>query len=127
MINYYFKFWELLDTVFLALKKKPLRMSRIYAFIVRLSDVFDSIPACFSSFGNCFTLLYSTERQNKHSKLDVRHLMATFVDRTQSWAVIGLNLIVHVIMCNRLCHQWCIRPLILDFNRLLLFCNSRGG
>ena len=26
MINYYFKYWELADTVFLALKKKPLGM-----------------------------------------------------------------------------------------------------
>lgn len=29
MINYYFKYLELLDTVFLALKKKPMRMSRL--------------------------------------------------------------------------------------------------
>lgn len=28
MINYYFKYLELIDTVFLAAKKKPLRMSR---------------------------------------------------------------------------------------------------
>lgn len=30
MVNYYFKYLELLDTVFLALKKKPLRKASLF-------------------------------------------------------------------------------------------------
>ena len=38
MVNYYFKYLELLDTVFLALKKKPLGMpSLIHSFTVPTS------------------------------------------------------------------------------------------
>lgn len=50
MINYYFKYLELLDTVFLALKKKPLGMSPLGAFrsfkdsiyIIKLSCMFST-------------------------------------------------------------------------------------
>ena len=30
MVNYYFKYLELLDTVFLAFKKKPMRKSKLF-------------------------------------------------------------------------------------------------
>lgn len=30
MINYYFKYWELVDTIFLVLKKKPLQFLHVY-------------------------------------------------------------------------------------------------
>jgi hypothetical protein len=64
MINYYFKYLELLDTVFLALKKKPLRalgpqLTAFYPFqrVIR-------IPPCFPPFRDCSALLYSIKWQN---------------------------------------------------------------
>lgn len=61
MINYYFKYLELLDTVFLALKKKPL--GKLQYLLVRLkppSRVL-SLPPCFPPFRDCVTLLHTTE------------------------------------------------------------------
>ena len=71
LINYYFKFWELLDTIFLVLKKKPLRMCLLLAFILDLFfHVMHRVLTRFPSLGNCFTLLYTAQRQNKYSKLN---------------------------------------------------------
>ena len=61
MINYYFKYLELLDTVFLALKKKPL--GKLQYLLVRLkppSHVL-SLPPCFPPFRDCVTLLHTIE------------------------------------------------------------------
>lgn len=62
MINYYFKYIELFDTVFLALKKKPLGMRcHIVRGIHALTGLFlYSFPSCISSFRNCSVMLCAT-------------------------------------------------------------------
>jgi hypothetical protein len=64
MINYYFKYLELLDTIFLALKKKPLRMLRPQPIAFHLFQRITRIPACVSSFRDRYALLYPIKWQN---------------------------------------------------------------
>jgi len=102
-MNYYCKYWELIDTIFLALKKKPL-------------------SACsLSNLAACSALRYS--RQHSYTSSTMRQLLCcaihswmerlasyvTFVHLSsprqnsythQQWAVISLNLAVHVLMCT---------------------------
>lgn len=65
MINYYFKYLELLDTVFLAFKKKPLRESHL-VLIQDLSHSRRRIPSRLPSLCNCFALLFPTEWQDQY-------------------------------------------------------------
>jgi hypothetical protein len=63
MINYYFKYLELLDTVFLAFKKKPLRefFQASDARVISYSDrVLTRLPPCCHGL----TLLLSVEWQD---------------------------------------------------------------
>ncbi|PPQ69639.1 hypothetical protein CVT26_001515 [Gymnopilus dilepis] len=73
MINYYFKYLELLDTVFLALKKKPLQFLHVFHH-------------------SATALLCYTQLNGKTSIPNSR------LKSTQSWSVIVLNLAVHVVM-----------------------------
>lgn len=73
MINYFYKYLELLDTVFLALKKKPLGMTRVeYTFISRLLTTLCSIPPRIPPFCNCASLLHSAQWENKYRKFVLR-------------------------------------------------------
>ncbi|KAL0071971.1 Fatty acyl-CoA elongase/Polyunsaturated fatty acid specific elongation enzyme [Marasmius tenuissimus] len=82
MINYYFKYLELLDTVFLAFKKKPLGKKFIFgAFMLFDRRVFVAFLHVFHH--SATALLCYSQLEGKTSI---------------SWTVICLNLGVHVLM-----------------------------
>lgn len=82
MINYYIKYVELIDTVFLVLKKKPLGASAFrYILLLELTrKAFLHVFHHAATAVLCFTQL---EGQT-----------------SVQWVVISLNLLVHVIMCQ---------------------------
>lgn len=60
MINYFFKYLELFDTVFLALKKKPMREFAVFPFCFpHLMCSHNRVPPCVSPLGNGFAMLHS--------------------------------------------------------------------
>lgn len=66
MVNYYFKYLELLDTVFLALKKKPMREFPVdphTPFLISGSSYL-RIPSCLPPLRNCFTVLHAAQRKD---------------------------------------------------------------
>lgn len=72
MVNYYFKYLELLDTVFLAFKKKPLRELSPFSESPKFLIVFTPGPrvlACLPSLCHCPSLLLSTQWQDFHREL----------------------------------------------------------
>jgi len=67
IINYYFKYLELFDTIFLVLKKKPLRK---YAVSVMASVIdllqLHRISPCLPSFRDGFIMFHAAQRKNQH-------------------------------------------------------------
>lgn len=60
MVNYLFKYVELFDTVFLALKKKPMREFGFSHASLTLGLVIVRISSRLPPFGDSFALLHST-------------------------------------------------------------------
>lgn len=65
MINYYFKYLELIDTVFLAFKKKPLGQCFLPSVLLFPQGI-RSVLACFPPFCHGLALLLSTQRENQY-------------------------------------------------------------
>lgn len=65
MINYYFKYIELFDTVFLALKKKPLGLCSSLHHVNPPYNVMSSLPARLSPLCNGFIMLRTVEWQDE--------------------------------------------------------------
>jgi fatty acid elongase 3 len=107
MINYYIKYVELIDTVFLALKKKPLGVSRPIRFILGELNLEHLFTAFLHVFHHAATALLCYGQLQGRTPV-VRILspfqLAYGSDNNdvcvQSWTVIVLNLGVHVVMCE---------------------------
>lgn len=107
MINYSFKYIELIDTVFLALKKKPLRTSRTPVVCEMLLNT--------SIFDLAFLHVFH------HSATAALCYVQLNGKTSTSWVPITLNLTVHVIMCTFGRHKLrCSSVLRVTFVRLLL-------
>jgi hypothetical protein len=103
LVNYYFKYLELLDTIFLAFKKKPLR--ELLAFTLPFSRANSSCQSFFT-FSTILPLPSSAGRNSteKRALWVCKRLPFAQADIIcQSWTVISLNLAVHVLMCT----CWC--------------------
>ena len=102
IINYYFKYLELFDTIFLVLKKKPLRkyaVSMIKASVIDLLQL-HRISPCLSSFRDGFIMFHAAQRKNQHCQYSDSRSYSSHLQSFQSWSVISLNLAVHVVMCK---------------------------
>jgi hypothetical protein len=64
MINYYFKYLELIDTVFLAIKKKPLGKSALHFSLVHVLTRRNasSVPPRVPPLRHGLAVLHPTER-----------------------------------------------------------------
>jgi fatty acid elongase 3 len=115
MINYYIKYVELIDTVFLVLKKKPLGTPPLESILVLLLMI--SIPPRFPPRCYCRSLLHSARGRDfcRESNVSDKDTKLT----SQQWVVISLNLTVHVIMCKlipfSLGHKLIARLLLLRY------------
>jgi fatty acid elongase 3 len=115
MINYYIKYVELIDTVFLVLKKKPLGASPfwMYSFLFLMISIPPRLPPCCY----CRALLHSARGRDfcRKSNPADKGIKLT----SQQWVVISLNLTVHVIMCKLipffLGHKLIARLLLLRY------------
>lgn len=59
MINYYYKYLELIDTVFLAIKKKPLGEPALSPTFASTNVPPNSIPPCLPPLCYCPLVLHS--------------------------------------------------------------------
>lgn len=104
MINYYFKYLELLDTLFLAFKKKPLGKScRLEIFLLRWClNIWSAFLHVFHHSATallCYSQLNGRTSVVSAIMLSYHCCHIHFI--LQSWVVISLNLAVHVIMCTQ--------------------------
>jgi fatty acid elongase 3 len=104
IINYAFKYVELIDTVFLALKKKPLSTSCLSYTLFHSDRPIEFSPAFLHVFHHSATAALCFIQLNGKTSVVSRYPSLGFAPvlslDSQSWVVITLNLAVHVLMCE---------------------------